>query len=84
MNPNSPKILIRNNLVVLLSKDKDATLSKLADKVGVSRQYMSLIANEKKVPRPELMFLIAQKLGLAFGDVWYLEDNHKGISVDGS
>jgi len=76
--------MIHNNLAAILAGEKELTVTKLAGKVNISRQYMGMIVNENRVPHPEVMFRIANALGLAFGDVWYHEDNHKGVPVDGS
>jgi antitoxin HigA-1 len=58
--PTHPGALLRDEIVPALNKSK----SEIADGLGISRQHLYDILNEKKPVSPE----IAARLGKAFGD----------------
>lgn len=71
--------MVRNNLAKLFAGDGAPKRQDVADNLGISRQYLSLIISEKKVPTAALMFQLAECFHLAIGDVWWHEKDHKGV-----
>jgi len=57
-------------------KELNLTAAKFAKKCGVSRSYITLIENDKRLPSTKVLAKIAQVLNLKTNIVlnWYLED----------
>lgn len=59
------------NRVAELRRDLDMSQEELAEKVGISRTYLSQIETQKqKVIGSNIMFSIAKALGVAYEDIF--------------
>jgi putative transcriptional regulator len=64
------KTLIRNNIRKLRFLHDEMTQQQLADKVGVTRQTIVAVEQEKYSPSLELAFLIAEVFNLPLEEVF--------------
>ena len=64
------KCLVKNNIRKLRFLAEEMTQQELADKVGVTRQTIVAIENEKYSPTLELAFRIAHVFNVALDEVF--------------
>lgn len=64
------KCSVRNNIRTLRFMANEMTQKELADKVGVTRQTIVAIENEKYSPTLELAFRIAQVFSVPLNEVF--------------
>lgn len=65
---------MRNKLRVVLAERK-IKKGAFADKVGINRNTLSFIINEKSVPTLEVAMKIAKELELKVEDIWYFDED---------
>ena len=71
------KCLVKNKLRTLRFMAGEMTQQDLADKLGVSRQTIVAIENEKYSPTLELAFRIAQIFKVPLDEVFSFEPDNK-------
>jgi putative transcriptional regulator len=62
------------NRIRVLRAERSLSQAELADRVGVSRQSMNAIENDRHDPSVKLAFAIARTLGVGVGEVFTEED----------
>lgn len=75
------KCLVSNNIRKLRFNHDEMTQQQLADQVGVTRQTIVAIENEKYSPTLELAFRIALVFSLPLEEVFSYQDKTKKGSV---
>jgi transcriptional regulator with XRE-family HTH domain len=67
--------------ILQLRKEKKLSAEALAKKCEISRSYITLIENDKRLPRKTMLPKIAKALDLKLEVVidWYLEDMRKKL-----
>ena len=75
---------VSNNIRTLRFFHDEMSQKALADKVGVTRQTILAIENEKYSPSLELAFRIAHVFGTSLEEVFtYNPDNDPGLNLSG-
>ncbi|SFC51856.1 helix-turn-helix domain-containing protein [Bacillus sp. UNCCL81] len=64
---------MKNNLRVILA-ERRIKKGLFADQVGINRNTLSFIVNEKSVPTLEVALKIAKALDMKVEDIWSLEE----------
>jgi putative transcriptional regulator len=76
------KCHISNNIRKLRFNHDEMTQQQLADKVGVTRQTIVAIENEKYSPTLELAFLIAEVFNLPLEEIFSFQSAEKTFKID--